>query len=165
VIGAMREMDPGLTYSVSVTTRSPRNGEVNGVDYHFIGELEFKEKVKNHAFVEWAKVHDAYYGTLRETLEESLTKGETVLLDIDVQGGMQIKSQMPESVLIFLHPPSFDALKDRLEKRGTESSRRIRRRLEVARDEIETGKKYNYHVINSHIQDTVREVITIINRV
>ncbi|NQT24319.1 guanylate kinase [candidate division KSB1 bacterium] len=165
VIRMMLEMDPGLTYSVSATTRSPRNGEIHGEDYFFISEPEFKKKIQNDAFVEWAQVHGAYYGTLRDVLETSLDEGKTVLLDVDVQGGMQIKSKMSKSVLIFLYPPSFGALGDRLRKRGTDSPDTIKRRLEAAKDEIEIGKQYDYHVITSNIKETVREVITIINKV
>jgi guanylate kinase len=165
VIRAMREMDPGLSYSISATTRPPRNGEVHGEDYYFLSESEFKEKIQNGAFIEWARVHGAYYGTLRDALERSLNEGKTVLLDIDVQGGIQIKSRIPDSVLIFLYPPAFDVLRDRLIKRGTDSPDSIKRRLEVAKSEIEVGNQYDYHVINSNIKETVREVITIINRV
>jgi guanylate kinase len=164
VIRTMREMDPGLSYSISATTRPPRRNELDGVDYYFLSKSEFKERIRNNAFIEWAQVHDAYYGTLRDALERSLSEGKTVLLDIDVQGGIQIKSKMPESILIFLYPPEFEVLSDRLIKRGTDSPESIKRRLEVAKSEIEVGNQYDYHVFNSSIQETVREVITIINK-
>lgn len=165
VIRAIRAMDPGLTYSVSATTRMPRNGEIDGKDYLFISESEFRKKIESGAFIEYAKVHDAFYGTLLEPLQDSLSQYKTVLLDVDVQGGMQIKSKIAEAILIFLYPPSFEALQDRLEKRGTDSDNAIKRRLEVAKDELEIGKQYDFHVMNSNIKETVQEVITIINKV
>lgn len=164
VIRALLDMDPGLTYSVSATTRPPRNGEMPGKDYVFINREEFERKIRENAFIEWAKVYGEYYGTLADPLKSSLEEGETVLLDIDVQGGMQIKSRMPDAVLIFLYPPSFSVLSERLKKRGTDSPETIRKRLDTAKEEITVGKKYDYHVINSRIKDTVHEVITIINR-
>lgn len=165
VIRTLLVMDPGLSYSISATTRAPRNGEVDGQDYLFLSQDEFRKRIEENAFIEWAQVHGAYYGTLYDPLTACLDEGKTILLDIDVQGGMQIKSRIPDAVLIFLYPPSFAALRERLKNRGTESDDTIHRRLDVAKDEIEVGKQYDFHVINSHIKETVHEVITIINKV
>jgi guanylate kinase len=144
--------------SISYTTREPRGSERNGVEYHFVGDIEFDSKVQEGLFLEWAHVHGHRYGTAKADVERLLSQGKWVLFDIDVQGGCQIKSVMPEALLIFLLPPSFDALKKRLIGRGTESERQIDTRLKAAAFELEQGRVYDAHWVNDDLQRTVKDL-------
>ncbi len=164
VIEALREKNRDLCYSVSATTRDPRPGEVNGRDYYFLKEDEFLRKIEENAFIEWARVHNFYYGTPRDQIEKYLGEGKKVILDIDVQGGLKIKEQIPDSVLIFLLPPSMDELRKRLIQRGTEEEEILRVRIENAKKEIDMADRYDYQVINDILDETVRELDSIINR-
>jgi len=153
---------PQLAYSVSYTSRSPRPGEVEGVDYFFISREEFEEKIKREEFIEWAEVHGNLYGTSRKFIDDQLSSGKDVLLDIDVQGANEIKKKKGDSVcLIFLVPPSFEVLRSRLIKRG-ESEEEIKRRLSRARFEMEMLEQYNYKVVNYDLSQAVRDVSSII---
>lgn len=154
---------PNLTYSVSVSTREKRKGEIEGKDYVFIGVEEFLEKVEKEEFAEWAEVHGNYYGTPKSLLQDSIAQGKDVLLDVDVQGGLQIKKgYKEEAVLIFIIPPSLEELKRRLLTRKTESEEAIKRRLLKAEEELKYLLDYDYFVINKEVSDTVREISTII---
>jgi len=153
---------PQLAYSVSYTSRSPRPGEVEGVDYFFISREEFEEKIKREEFIEWAEVHGNLYGTSRKFIDDQLSSGKDVLLDIDVQGANEIKKKKGNSVcLIFLLPPSLEVLRSRLIKRG-ESEEEIKRRLSRARFEMEMLEQYNYKVVNYDLSQAVRDVSSII---
>ena len=145
------EETPGVSFSVSHTTRSPRKGEVNGVDYHFVSEEEFMTIVKSNGFLEWAKVHGNCYGTSRDAVIEMLGNGRDVLLDIDVQGAMQVRRLIPEAVLVFILPPSPEELEKRLRNRGTDSEETIRLRLENAQKEVKAAKSYDFIVINDDL--------------
>jgi len=164
VIGALCEMDQSLEYSVSVTTRSPRSGEQEGIDYYYLSKDAFKKKILEDAFLEWAEVHGEFYGTLRNEIERRMSQGKIILLDIDVQGGLAVKRSIPEALLIFLYPPSWEVLESRLRNRGTETMETLRTRLEAARRETEVGRQYDFHVINQDIKETVLDVFTIINK-
>lgn len=142
-----------LSPSISYTTRQPRAGEVQGREYHFVSEGEFLHLRKQNAFAEWAQVHDCFYGTPRSLLEEALTRGCDLLLDIDVQGVKQLKPQYPTaSVAIFLLPPSWHELERRLLGRGTDTEERIARRLQRARDEARELSMYDYWIVNDQIE-------------
>ncbi len=151
----------GLSYSVSHTTRPPRKGEVNGRDYYFVDEETFKKMIENGEFVEWAKVYSDYYGTSFFSIREKLSQGKDVILDLDVQGGMNIKRYFKNSTLIFVLPPSIEELKKRLKKRGTDE-RTIEERLSNLKYEIEMAKSYDFIVLNDRLEDAVKETEAII---
>jgi len=153
---------PEACYSVSVTTRSPRRGEVDGKDYFFVSRKEFKEKVKKGKFAEWALVHGHYYGTPKDFLEKNLIKGKDVMLDVDVRGAMKLKKKYPEAVSIFLVPPSFSELEMRLRKRGRNSEETIKKRLINARWEIGQIESYDYLVVNDRLRDALRHLRNIV---
>ncbi len=134
-------------FSVSYTTRSKREGEINGKDYHFISKEEFLSKVHNSFFLEWAKVHGNYYGTGKDVLK-FIERGQDVILDIDVQGALQVKNSFKQAITVFIFPPSLKELRNRLEVRRTESFEVIERRIEKAKDEINKAIEYDYAVIN-----------------
>ncbi len=159
---AIRAHFGDLHYSVSYTTRKPREGEHRGRDYHFIGKAEFEKRIAADRWVEWAKVHGNYYGTSADDIEKSLEAGNDVLLDIDVQGAAQILKRYPDSVTIFILAPSMDALKSRLEKRGTDSPDTIRKRLAEAKREMRCKDHYRHVIINDRLEDTIETLIGIL---
>ncbi len=151
-----------IEFSVSATTRSPRPGEIDGVHYYFITREEFQKKIDSLQFLEWAHVHEEYYGTLREWVESRLDKEHDVVLDIDVQGALQIMEKAVDEVFIFVAAPSIDELHRRLTKRGTESEEKILSRLEVARHELEYISKYEYLIINDDLSQACEQLNAII---
>ncbi len=148
--------------SISVTTRKRRKGEKQGQDYLFVTEEEFKKKIRKREFVEWAWVHGHRYGTLRRSATEAQAGGKVAFFVLDVQGGMAMKKQYPDSVLIFILPPSLSELKRRLIRRGTESSQEVKDRLQTALKEMDFRSKYDYVVINRNLGQTVKSVEEII---
>jgi guanylate kinase len=149
--------------SISYTTRPPRAGEVDGREYHFVTDVEFRRLQQLNAFAEWARVHDFFYGTARAQLEEALKRGSDFLLDIDVQGVKQLKPQYPRaSVAIFLLPPSWQELERRLRGRGTETTEVIARRLRRAREEANELPMYDYCIVNDQIERAVETLQAII---
>jgi len=151
-----------IVYSVSATTRKPRIGEIDGVNYYFVTEEKFKSMIENDEFLEYAYVHTNYYGTPKKFVFEQIEKGEIVLLEIDVQGAMQIKKKFPEAVFIFLLPPTMEELKNRIVKRGTETEEDIKRRYENAFKELDFVDNYDYFVINDVVEDAVSDIESII---
>ena len=156
------ERAPWMVRSVSVTTRPPRPGDVDGVDYHFVSREEFARLREAGSFLEWAEVHGNLYGTGAAYVDEVLGKGRSVLLEIDVQGGASVKENRPDAVLIFLLPPSPETLEERLRGRGTDTGEVIGKRLENARKELEAADKYDYTVVNDDLDGCVSEVLGII---
>lgn len=150
---------PELAFSISYTTRKPRNGEINGVDYYFIDEPTFKEMIKNEEFAEWAIVHGNFYGTSKRLLNEFMEKGLDVLLDIDVQGAKQIKTFYPEAILVFIMPPSYEELRRRLYSRGAEA---LESRLNRAFEEIKEYFFYDYVIINDALDRAIGDLKAII---
>ncbi len=144
-----------LFYSVSHTTRSPRKGEVHGRDYFFTDKATFKTLIDTHQMLEWAKVHDHYYGTSKSFVQAQLEAGNSILLDIDVQGGRQIMDTDLDPVSIFIMPPSLEVLEQRLRGRGTDNEAVIRTRLENARDEMAQRGAYTHVVVNDRLEDAV----------
>ena len=151
-----------MLYSVSYTTRSPRKGEQEGVDYHFISKEAFKKDIETGRWSEWAEVHGNYYGTSAEFIEKGLSSGRDTLLDIDVQGTMQILKRHPDSVTIFVLPPSMNTLRQRLEMRGTESQTVLRRRLENAKKEMAHKNLYRHVIVNDQLLSAIEALISII---
>ncbi len=153
---------PNLDFSISHTTREPRAGENDGVEYHFIDEAKFKKMVAEDAFLEWAAVYGNYYGTSRKFVGLQRESGCDVLLDIDVQGARKVKLQEPEATMIFVLPPSYQVLEKRLQKRGSDNSRVIESRLEFARKEIFCHEEYDYLVLNDDMDLAIDELKSII---
>jgi len=160
----LRTRIPQLAYSVSYTTRLPRKDETPGQDYHFISAAEFRSGIKRSAWAEWAQVHGNYYGTRAADLARLLDQGKDVLLDIDVQGAAQLAARFPEAVTIFIMPPSFTVLEDRLRRRGTDSESVIARRLANARQEMDQRKKYRHIVINADLHQAADSLTRLVTR-
>ena len=158
---ALLEKTP-LAYSVSATTRKPRAGEVDGVNYHFLSVEAFEEMIEKDGLLEWAKVYDNYYGTPLKKVEEKLAAGEDILLEIDTQGAMKVREKFPEGVYIFILPPSLAELERRLRGRDTETEDVLQKRLAAAIDEIEAGKCYKYVVTNDEVDGAVDAVCAIL---
>lgn len=153
-----------LLYSISYTTRSPRDGEKNGVDYHFISKEEFEKGIKRCQWAEWADVYGNYYGTSADFLTKGLSAGRDILLDIDIQGTRQILKQFPDAVTIFIIPPSLEVLRHRLESRGTDSRKIIAVRLKNAQKEMAQKDFYRHVVVNDQLPDAVAELISIFEK-
>lgn len=152
-----------IPLSISATTRKPREGEVEGIDYYFLSEDEFKRKISNDEFYEYANVHGNYYGTLKKTVEENLEKGLNVILEIDVQGALIAKDKKKDAVLVFFKTKDTKILEERLRGRKTDSEEVIKKRLENALKELEFEKKYDYTIINEEIEDSCQKLVEIIN--
>ena len=153
-----------LVYSVSYTTRPPRGGEQNGVDYYFISQDEFKKGIVRDRWAEWAEVHGHYYGTSADFLNKALSTGQDILLDIDIQGAGRILQRYPDGVTIFIMPPSLETLKSRLQSRGTESPEVIAVRLKNAREEMAQRDFYRHIITNERLSDAVAELIAIFEK-
>ena len=152
-----------LGYSVSCTTRPRRGHEVDGRDYHFLSPDEFQARVAQGDFAEWAHVHGRMYGTLRSEVRRVLESGQNVVMDIDVQGAEQFAAAFPESVLIFLLPPSATALRERLAHRNTESAEMLALRLRTAREELNAATHYQYVIVNDDLDTAIRQVSAVID--
>lgn len=153
---------PSLEISLSLTTRSPRPGERHGRDYYFTTPDRFKKLVSEGAFLEWAQVYSHFYGTLKGAAEDSLARGKDLLLEIDIQGALQVKRRLAGAVLIFLAPPSAEALCARITGRATEDEVRARERLEAARHELAAYRHYDYLVVNDCVEEAAVQVNAII---
>ena len=161
---ALMDRFSDLVYSVSYTTRPPRSGEQKGVDYHFLAKNAFEKGIAQGRWAEWAEVHNHYYGTSAEFLNAELSAGRDVLLDIDIQGARQILHRYPDSVTIFIMPPSLEALESRLQSRGTDSPEVIAVRLKNAGEEMAQKDLYRHIIINDRLKDAVAELITIVEK-
>ena len=162
VIHKVFEKRNDLYFSVSATTRPPREGEIDAVDYHFISPEAFREMIDNHRLLEFAQYVDNFYGTPCQPVEEALMVGKNVILDIEVQGAAQIMTNFPEAIGVFLCPPSLEELEKRLRYRGTDSEEKIMKRILTARDEYKKIKNYNYIVINEDADIAAEELNAII---
>jgi guanylate kinase len=151
-----------LKYSISMTTRESRHGEVDGVDYFYKSKAEFEQLIKQNQLLEYAQYVNNYYGTPRAYVEDMLADGHDVFLEIEVQGALQVKENFPEGVFIFLFPPSLEELKNRIVSRGTESNELVLNRLKEARKEIEMMDAYDYVVVNDQVNHAVAKVQSII---
>jgi len=162
LINALLKQDADMQLSVSHTTRSPRPGETNGVQYHFTDVSSFKQLIAEDQFIEWAEVFGNYYGTSKAALADKLAQGIDVFLDIDWQGARQIKQQLPFVTSIFILPPSVGALEQRLNQRGQDSAEVIAGRMAKARDEISHANEYDYWVVNDDLELAVQQFSGII---
>ncbi len=162
VLAEVRRRLPEFEFSVSCTTRRPRGDEVDGREYHFIERSAFEAMIASGAFAEWAEVHGNLYGTPKAPIEEAISSGRSVLLDIDVQGGMAMKRAFPEAVTVFLLPPDFEELRRRLSGRGTDSAEQVKLRLENARKELEFKDKYDKCIVNDSVEVAAEKLICLI---
>jgi len=160
----VRKRFSDMLYSVSYTTRKLRNGEQEGVDYHFIDKTDFENRIAAGKWAEWALVHGHYYGTSADFLDKGLSNGRDILLDIDVQGTRQILERYPESITIFILPPSLDALAQRLELRDTDSQESIALRLKNAEKEITQKDLYRHEIVNDRLPEAVARLTAIVER-
>lgn len=149
---------PEVEFSVSATTRPIREGEVDGADYHFLSQEEFRSRVEAGAFIEWAEVYGNLYGTLRAPMESAIASGRVFLVEIDVQGALQLRALGEDGLFVFIAPPSFEELQKRLVGRGTEAPEVVERRLKKAEDEYRERVKYDHVVVNDDLDRAVAEV-------
>lgn len=163
VLNKVHELAPSLWQSVSVTTRPPRPGEVDGKHYHFITDAQFDELIENNELLEWATVHNNYrYGTPAKPVEQELAQGRTVLLEIDLAGARQVKQARPDAVLVFLAPPSFEELVRRSEKRGTETPTEREQRLATAHAEMAAESEFDFTIVNTEITAAAEELLDLL---
>lgn len=162
VCKALRQLMPDLVYSVSATTRAPREGEVNGVNYFFKAKQEFQTMIEQDELLEWAEYVGNHYGTPRKFVRETIESGRDVILEIEVQGALQVKQKFSEGIFIFLAPPDLVELQNRIVGRGTENEETIRKRMEMARYEIELMDQYDYVVVNDEIQHACERIKAIV---
>ena len=164
VIGGFLKRNPQFTLSISCTTRQMRPGEVDGVNYFFLSKEEFKECIDGDKFLEWAEFAGNFYGTKQKYIMQCLEDGKNLILEIDTQGAMQVKKKMPESVLIFIAPPSFEVLEKRLRGRHTEDEATIQRRLDAVKKELERAESFDYQIINDDIENAIESLEYIIKK-
>lgn len=163
VLGDLYKQIPEMKQSVSMTTRLPRDGEIDGVDYYFVSKENFETAIKDGKMLEYAQYGSNFYGTPKEPVDRMLNEGKIVVLKIEVQGAENIRKIYPDLVTIFITPPNMSVLESRLRRRGTESEEDIRHRLEIAADELSRIEEYNYIVINDELENAVNDVKTIIS--
>ena len=162
VLNYLREREKSIKFSVSATTRQPRSGEVDGVNYFFKTNEEFENMIKNGELVEWVRYCDNYYGTPKKCIEDTIKSGYDCLLEIEVEGALKIKKIYPDSVSIFILPPSFEELRRRIESRGTEKPEVIEKRMEKALKEMKLIDKYDYVIINDEVEKAVNSICYIL---
>ena len=155
---------PELIFSVSATTRKRRKDEKEGADYYFITENEFKKKIDNNEFIEWEKFYDYYYGTYKKVVDIAVNDGKTVILEVDVKGALSLKKIYPDAVLIYIVPPSFDEIVNRLVKRKTEDHADLQKRIDRAKMELELKDKFDYFVDNTELEKAVEETESLIRK-
>jgi guanylate kinase len=164
LLEAWMKRNPKIKKVITWTTRKPRPNEVNGIDYYFVSEREFQDNVENNGFLEHKTVHGERYGTPLKTMRDIIESGAIAVLKIDVQGALDVMHKIPSAVSIFIMPPSFDALKERIESRGVDSPEQITLRMERAKKELEYANHYQYHVVNDTIPQAVDELEAIIQK-
>ena len=162
VIQHILEHHDQIQLSISATTRQPREGDIDGVHYHFLTKAQFEEMIARDAVLEYATYCDQYYGTPKAPIENWRSAGDDVILEIEVQGGAQVKQKCPDCVTIFILPPSREELENRLRGRGTEEEEKIQKRLQTAKDELQEADRYDYTVVNTEVADTAERIMEII---
>ena len=166
LIERMAELGHAHHFTVTATTRSPRPGERDGVNHHFLSHEQFLRMVENDELLEWALVYGNYYGVPKQQVRDALQEGRHVIMRVDVQGARRLRALMPEALFIFVMPPSLEVLRGHLERRGVNSEQEMEQRLKSARDELAEADLFDYRVVNHehHLDDTVSEVAAIIDR-
>ncbi len=163
LLNEVLQRNENIVVSVSATTREPRPGEVDGVNYHFITKDQFKSMVDSEDMLEYALYGDNFYGTPKSMVENHLNEGRDVVLEIEVQGAVQIKKKLPQAVMVFVMPPSYQVLKDRLTGRGTETTQQIEKRLSAAKEEISKAGIYDYVIVNDQLQPAIEQIETVLS--
>jgi guanylate kinase len=153
---------PNLGYSVSFTTRTPRTGEINGRDYFFISIEEFENRIRSERFLEWARVHGNFYGTAHEQVERELSEGHDIILEIDVQGAASVRQLVPDAVSVFILPPTYEVLRERLTARGSERPDDLALRLRNARVEVEHYREFDYVIVNDEVAPAAAQLAAIV---
>ena len=163
IVSRLRELAP-FDFSVSATTRKPRPGEQHGVHYYFVDKTEFEKKIAEGEMLEYAQYVGNYYGTPKKPVEEALSEGKNIILDIEVKGALQLKEKMPEAIMIYVLPPDYETLLARIRGRGTETEEIIQKRMNEAKNEIKTFPKYDYVVINRNggVEQAAQDVLSIL---
>ena len=156
---------PELVFSVSATTRKKRDYETEGVEYFFITEDEFKSRIEKNEFIEWEKFYDYYYGTFKSYIEDNINNGKSVIVEIDVKGALELKKIYPDSVLIFIYPPSLDELEKRLTNRQTENETDLKKRIERAKMELSLKDKFDYFIENDDLEKAILEAESLIKKI
>lgn len=164
LLAELRKQRPDLGLTVSATTRSPRPGEVDGTSYCFLSDEEFRRRITAGEFVEWAEVHGHLYGTLVSEVKRLLAKGHSLVLEIDVQGALNVRKVYPDAVLVFIEPPSLQVLEERLRGRGTEDEASIELRLKNARHEMELADQYDVRIVNDTVDRAAQELGSVMRR-
>ncbi|MBI4740645.1 MAG: guanylate kinase [Betaproteobacteria bacterium] len=162
LVRLLLEKDPGIRLSISTTTRSPRKGEADGREYHFVDVPTFRERLERDEFLEWAEVHGNYYGTSKRWIEAEMAAGRDVLLEIDWQGAQQVRKIFPGAIGVFILPPSLETLELRLSGRGTDSAETVARRIAAARDEMRHVDEFDYVIINDRLQQALDELLLVV---
>ncbi len=156
---------PELIFSISATTRKKRDYETEGVEYFFISEEEFKSKIEKDEFIEWEKFYDYYYGTFKSYIEQNINNGKSVIVEIDVKGALELKKIYPDSVLIFIYPPSLDELEKRLTNRQTENETDLKKRIKRAKMELSLKDKFDYFIENDDLEKAILETESLIKKI
>lgn len=164
LVARVRALRPNIALTVSATTRDPRAGEVNGVHYHFLTDEAFQAHIDAGDFLEWAQVHDHRYGTLRSEVDTALAAGNSVILEIDVQGGESVRRLYPDVVRLFVEPPSWETLEERLRGRGSETEESLRLRLKTAKRELALADTYDVRIVNDDLEEATAEFAALIER-
>lgn len=163
ILKLVKERDEKLRFSVSATTRKPREGEIEGLNYFYISVEEFKEMIKNDELIEWVEYCGNYYGTPQKYIEDSIKDGYNIILELEVEGAANIKNKYPDSISVFIVPPSYNDLKKRIEGRGTENIEAIEKRLDRAKEEVKFINKFDYVIINDSIENTANNLNNILS--
>ncbi len=161
ILGRVLQQDAKLFLSVSATTRTPREGETHGEHYYFLDKQTFEDKIKNSEFLEYAQYVGNYYGTLEQPVNEQIEQGNDVVLEIEVQGAMQIHEKRPDAVMIFVAPPSMQELERRLVGRGTEQTDKIAARMETAKEELKQADKFDYIIVNDDLDCAIADLLAV----
>ena len=162
IIKGFLDRNPQFMLSVSCTTRAPREGEIDGINYFFLSKEEFQSCIDNDKFLEWAEFAGNRYGTKKKYIKQCLNEGKNIILEIDTKGALQVKSKMPEAVLIFIAPPSLQTLESRLRGRHTEDETTIQRRLNEVREELKRAENFDYKIVNDNLENAISELEKII---
>ncbi|NCQ18795.1 MAG: guanylate kinase [Ignavibacteria bacterium CG_4_8_14_3_um_filter_37_9] len=165
IIRSILKKLPDVVYSISATTRGKRANEKDGVDYFFIDEAAFQQKISDHQFVEWEKVYDYYYGTPKFFVEKVISEGNSILLELEVKGALSIKKVFPQAIMIFLLPPSLEILEKRLRERKTESEEDFQKRIERAKMELSLKDKFDYFIVNNNLNTAILELKEVIEKI
>ena len=162
VLKGFLERNPDFMLSISCTTRSPRVGEQDGINYFFITKDEFKDCIKHEKFLEWAEFAGNFYGTKKKYIKQCLADGKNIILEIETNGAMQVKKQMPEAVLIFICPPSYEILENRLRGRHTEDEETIKKRLDEVKKELKMAENFDYRIVNDDLNTAIESLEKVI---